>query len=84
MCSVPKRHTIGNNLSRGQLDIILFDQYAVSILAQFRNVEFGNRLARFGETDELAPVQTCGVVDYARTVDDGSRLVCREQDLVRT
>jgi hypothetical protein len=65
-----------------QLDILLVHQDLVSLRPKLRPFKLPNRLPRFGQPDELWPVEPGGVIQDTRTIDDRNCLVVGEEDLV--
>ena len=82
MCTIPEVNTVHDDLSRGQLQVLVIDANKVTVLAELRGVEVGDGHTGVGEADELRAIQALGVGKDTTTVDDSDRLVVAEQDLV--
>ena len=73
---------VRDNLARRQLAVLFVDEHLVAVGRELLGVKARDGRAGLGEADELGAVETCGVVQDARAVNDGDRLVLAEEDLV--
>lgn len=80
--AVTELGAVGDNLARWELLVLSVDEDLVSLRAKLGIVKLDDHLAVASEADELLPVETLGVVDDTRAVNDTNSLVVREQDLV--
>jgi hypothetical protein len=72
------------NLARGQLAVLFVHEHLVALGAKLFRVKAGNGRTGPGEADKLGTVEARGVVQDARAVNNGDRLVLAEENLVCT
>jgi hypothetical protein len=65
-----------------QFHILILDFHKITILAQLSFVKMSDRLTDFGKADELLTVNTGGVRKDTTSIDDGDRLIRRQQDFI--
>ena len=75
MSAVPEVGPVHDDLSRGQLDVLVLYANKVAVLAELRRVEEANRLAQLREADKLLAVDADRVVEDTAAIDDSDRLV---------
>jgi hypothetical protein len=65
-----------------KLNILLVDEDLVTLWSKLLLGKEVDGLSGLGKSNKLGSVQSCGVVQDTRTIDDGYSLVLAEQDLV--
>lgn len=64
------------------MDILLVDEDLVAFGTELLLGKEVDGLSGLGKSDKLGSVQSCGVVQDTRTINNGNGLVLAEQDLV--
>lgn len=64
------------------MDILLVDEDLVAFGTELLLGKEVDGLSGLGKSDKLGSVQSCGIVQDTRTINNGNGLVLAEQDLV--